>query len=99
MKKKSLLGLMGILFLSITFLLAVKRRIRRKCFGISTTLRLSNGPISWIKYGVSYADEDGYTIIGMALSAHNPELLRAVIKDGADLYRKYKDPGHFIFSP
>jgi hypothetical protein len=96
MKKKSLLGLMGILFLSITFFACSKAPNTVK------VLRSMNNAMSlqWAdlvdKYGVSYADKDGYTIIGMTLSARNPELLRALIKDGADLYRKYrgeKDPG------
>jgi hypothetical protein len=41
--------------------------------------------------GVGYIDYDGENIIALALEAKNAELLQAIIKDGADLYRKYQN--------
>lgn len=43
------------------------------------------------KHGVNYVDYDGESIIAISLEAMNTELLQALIKDGADLYREYND--------
>jgi len=41
------------------------------------------------KNGVGYVDYDGENIIALALEAKNATLLKAVIKDGADLFQRY----------
>jgi hypothetical protein len=91
MKKKSLFGLAGILFLSITFF---------ACSEASNTakvLRDINNATSrrWAenidKFGIDYADETNMTILALALEAKNPVLISAIVKDKANLYRKYRN--------